>query len=199
MAEGIEEAETNSSSGAGDATTSMLSAAMPCEVHEFETYHHQAIKRSVSTSPTPKIMPLISQSLRKVQDQQQQPSNDFEPMSQYLQQQHRLHQQRKSIATKRKHSTDERDEECPKQQPQQQQQQQQQLHIVSQHDDDQLSQSSCSSLAPLSPPLRKLKAEVPNALCQSICRCCWLFSPLSFIKLNHFIEQIVLIRFQQLI
>lgn len=166
MAEGIEEAETNSSSGAGDATTSMLSAAMPCEVHEFETYHHQAIKRSVSTSPTPKIMPLISQSLRKVQDQQQQqqPSNDFEPMSQYLQQQHRLHQQRKSIATKRKHSTDEReDEECHKQQPQQ--------HVVSQHDDDQLSQSSCSSLAPISPPpLRKLKAEVPKRfICQSIC------------------------------
>lgn len=166
MAEGIEEAETNSSSGAGDATTSMLSAAMPCEVHEFETYHHQAIKRSVSTSPTPKIMPLISQSLRKVQDQQQQPSNDFEPMSQYLQQQHRLHQQRKSIATKRKQSIDEREDECPKQQHQQQQQQpQSQQHIVSQHDDDQLSQSSCSSLAPISPPpLRKLKTEVPNLI-----------------------------------
>lgn len=157
MAEGIEEAETNSSSGAGDATTSMLSAAMPCEVHEFETYHHQSIKRSVSISPTPKIMPMISQSLRKVQDQQQQPqpSSDFEPMSQYLQQQHRLHQQRKSITTKRKQSTDEGEEECPKQQ-----QQQLQSHIVSQHDDDQLSQSSCSSLAPISPPLRKLKTEV---------------------------------------
>lgn len=157
MAEGIEEAETNSSSGAGDATTSMLSAAMPCEVHEFETYHHQAIKRSDSTSPTPKIMPLISQSLRKVQEQQQQQAdNEFEPMSQYLQQQqHRLHQQRKSIAIKRKHSTDDHEEEtCPKQQLAQ-------AHSIAPlHDDDQLSQSSCSSLAPISPPLRKHKAEV---------------------------------------
>lgn len=157
MAEGIEEAETNSSSGAGDATTSMLSAAMPCEVHEFETYHHQAIKRSVSTSPTPKIMPLMPmQSMRKVHES----SNDFEPMSQYLQQ-HRLHQQRKPIATKRKQSTDDAEEDCHQQQdPQQQLQQQRDQQSTSQHDDDQQSQSSCSSLAPVSPPLRKLKTEV---------------------------------------
>lgn len=142
MAEGIEETETNSSSGAGDATTSMLSAAMPCEVHEFDTYHHQAIKRSVSTSPTPKIMPLMQQSVRKIHEQ----SGKFESMSQYLQQ-HRLHQPRKSIATKRKPSTDDIDVDSPKQQ-------------TSHHDDDQLSQSSCSSLAPVSPPLRKLKSEV---------------------------------------
>lgn len=154
MAEGIEEAETNSSSGAGDATTSMLSAAMPCEVHEFDTYHHQAIKRSVSTSPAPKIMPLMQQSVRKAHDQ-----TDFEPMSQYLQQ-HRLHhQQRKAIATKRKQSTEDTEEDNPKQQHHQQHQHPHQQPIAHQ-DDDQLSQSSCSSLAPISPPLRKLKTEV---------------------------------------
>lgn len=144
MAEGIEEAETNSSSGAGDATTSMLSAAMPCEVHEFDTYHHQAIKRSVSTSPTPNIMPLMQQSIRKVHEQ----SGDFEQMSLYLQQ-HRLHQQRTLIATKRKQSTDEIDEDSPK------------PHQTPKHDDDdELSESSCSSLALVSPPLRKLESEV---------------------------------------
>lgn len=145
MAEGIEEAETNSSSGAGDATTSMLSAAMPCEVHEFDTYHHQAIKRSVSTSPTPNIMPLMQQSVRKVHESV---ATEFEPMSQYLQQ-HRLHQQHgKSIATKRKQSTEDANECSPKQRQ------------TPHQDDDQLSQSSCSSLAPISPPMRKLKTEV---------------------------------------
>lgn len=53
MAEGIEEAESNSGSSAGDAT--MLSAAMPCEVRDFGTYHNQAIKRSVSIPSNSKI------------------------------------------------------------------------------------------------------------------------------------------------
>lgn len=61
MAEGIEEAESNSGSGAVDATTSMLSAAMPCEIinpnigslkREFESYHN-TIKCSDSSSPSP--------------------------------------------------------------------------------------------------------------------------------------------------
>lgn len=150
MAEGIEETETNSSSGAGDATAS-FGAAMPCEVHEFESYHNQAIKRSVSTSPTPKIMPHMQQSVRKLHEQ----SNDFEPISQHLQQ-HRLHSQRKSIASKRKHSTD-TEENSPKQK---QSQQPQQSSSSSQHEDDLLSQSSCSPLASVSPPLRKFKTEV---------------------------------------
>lgn len=155
MAEGIEETETNSSSSAGDATASMLSAAMPCEVHEFESYHNQAIKRSVSTSPTPKIMPHMQQSVRKLHEQ----SNDFELITQHLQQ-HRLHSQRKSIAaTKRKPSTD-TEENSPKPKQSQQQQQPQQSSASSQHEDDLLSQSSCSPLAPVSPPLRKFKSEV---------------------------------------
>lgn len=69
MAEGIEEAENNSNSGAGDATTSMISAAMPCEImnttigslkREFDSYH-QSLKRSKisSSSPAPPTPPLI--------------------------------------------------------------------------------------------------------------------------------------------
>lgn len=53
MAEGIEEADSNSGSSAGDAT--MLSAAMPCEVRDFGAYHNQAIKRSVSISTKTKF------------------------------------------------------------------------------------------------------------------------------------------------
>lgn len=54
MAEGIEEAESNSGSSAGDATT-MLSAAMPCELRDFIAYHNQATKRSVSISTNAKL------------------------------------------------------------------------------------------------------------------------------------------------
>lgn len=49
MAEGLEEAD-NSNSCAGDATTSMLSAAMPCEMREFESYHHQAFSNTKGKS-----------------------------------------------------------------------------------------------------------------------------------------------------
>lgn len=90
MAEGIEEAENNSNSGAGDATTSMISAAMPCEIinptigslkREFDSYH-QSLKRSKTSSPSP-TPPLTTSILRhhhspdpiNYHHQQQQPSS----------------------------------------------------------------------------------------------------------------------------
>lgn len=91
MAEGIEEAENNSNSGAGDATTSMISAAMPCEIinptigslkREFDSYH-QSLKRSKTSSPSP-TPPLATSILRHHHSpdpinyhhqQQQQPSS----------------------------------------------------------------------------------------------------------------------------
>lgn len=69
MAEGIEEAESNSGSSAGDATT-MLSAAMPCEVRDFGAYHNQDIKRSVSITTNAKLNLSISKG--KLLQQQQQ-------------------------------------------------------------------------------------------------------------------------------
>lgn len=51
MAEGVEEAESNSTSGSSDAPTSIISAAMPCDARDFEFYHYQIIRRSKSISP----------------------------------------------------------------------------------------------------------------------------------------------------
>lgn len=63
MAEGIEEADSNSGSSAGDATT-MLSAAMPCEVRDFGAYHNQVIKRSVSIATHAKLTASVNQGER---------------------------------------------------------------------------------------------------------------------------------------
>lgn len=61
MAEGIEETESNSGSAAGDAKTSMLGAAIPCDIispaigslkREFESYHSAiATSKTMSMSP----------------------------------------------------------------------------------------------------------------------------------------------------
>lgn len=73
MAEGIEEAESNSSTVvvAGDAKTSMLGAAIPCDIittsaigslkRDFNTYHHGTIG-SAKTSASPTAVAALSMS-----------------------------------------------------------------------------------------------------------------------------------------
>lgn len=69
MAEGIEEAESNSgSSGTGDTTTNMLgAAAMPCEIinpsigtlkREFDAYKNKITTISKSTTSSPSTTPI---------------------------------------------------------------------------------------------------------------------------------------------
>lgn len=69
MAEGIEETESNSGSTGGDTKTSMLGAAIPCDIispvigslkREFDSYSHSAITAATKTMSVSPISPSMS-------------------------------------------------------------------------------------------------------------------------------------------